>query len=467
MLFIPKKKIRRHEYPHVGKSMVTPIAASTLDVGLGAEAASGLPSIDDFFGSGPAHQRPAAVPAAVVDAKPKKKLLPRCRAVQGAAGGEDSAGSKKRGRGGVLASTADGDGKEDVMRDAGDDTRRGAAPADGEGGKDPCDAGDDKMERTIFVGGVPLAEDGRLINPKTIKTFFRDCGEIESVRLRSLPVENPALPKKASIAMGKIDGRRETCNAYVVFKSKESVPAAVRKDGAAFGDEGHRIRVDEARPPGEGGRVHKVRLSVFVGNVPFHAEEEQLRRHFEKCGEITNLRIVRDPKTLVGKGFAYVTFTDCDAVSDAMELNGSKLLKREIRVTRCKGKPTPAQLGGAGGARAVSKAGAGNHRMAAEFRRRKQRLDKRTGKQEASKDKAPRVGKGGGKPGTGKANKEAKLKKMLKVKQAPKFKNRKRDKGANNGKKGSAVTKSEKRRDKVKKDIKKAKKASKGKQRKV
>ena len=56
---------------------------------------------------------------------------------------------------------------------------------------------------------------------------------------------------------------------------------------------------------------------------------------------------------------------------------------------------------------------------------------------------------------------------MLKIKQAPKFKNRKRDKGANSGKKGSAVTKSEKRRDKAKKDIKKAKKAAKGKQRKV
>ena len=321
---------------------------------------------------------------------------------------------------------------------------------------------------TIFVGGVPLAEDGRLINPKTIKIFFRDCGEIESVRLRSLPVENPVLPKKAAIAMGKIDGRRETCNAYVVFKSKESVLAALKKDGAAFGDEGHRIRVDEAKPPGEGGRVHKVRLSVFVGNVPFHAEEEQLRQHFEKCGTITNVRIVRDPKTLLGKGFAYVTFTDCDAVSDAMELNGSKLLKREIRVTRCKGKPTPAQLGGAGGAGSKTAAGKGiKNRMGAEFRRRKQRLDKRTGQQEGGENKAPRTGKGFGKPGPGKAAKEAKLKKFLKVKQAPKFKSKKRDKGANNGKKGSAVTKSEKRRDKAKKGLKKAKKAAKGKQRKV
>ena len=51
------------------------------------------------------------------------------------------------------------------------------------------------------------------------------------------------------------------------------------------------------------------------------------------------------------------------------------------------------------------------------------------------------------------------LKKILRVKQAPKFKNRKRDKGANNnGKKGLDVTKSEKNQ--KKKSHKKAAKAN-------
>jgi hypothetical protein len=38
--------------------------------------------------------------------------------------------------------------------------------------------------------------------------------------------------------------------------------------------------------------------SVFVGNLPFDVDEEELRKHFEGCGieGISFVRIVRDPK---------------------------------------------------------------------------------------------------------------------------------------------------------------------------
>lgn len=420
-----------------------------LDVGLAGGRAARLPSIQDFFGSVP--ERPASA---------KKS--------RAATGGPPN-------------------GREQAqVPDTGMKRQRSGGPSDDpvveklSPGK-PLEVGDEvegenKMERTVFVGGVPLAEDGRLINPKTIKSFFRDCGAVESVRLRSLPVENPVLPKKAAIAMGKISGKRETCNAYVVFKSMDSVAPALRKDGASFGDEGHRIRVDAAKPPGEGGKTHNVRLSVFVGNVPFNAEEEVLRNHFSECGEITNVRIVRDPKTLVGKGFAYVTFTDCDSVSGAMRLNGSKLLKRELRVARCSKKPSSAQLGGAGSVQSGrgGKKG-GENRMGAEFRRRKQRQEKRAVEMEGDTRGGGASGGRASKPGardgrTDKMSKEDKLKKKekyLKVKKPPKFKDRKRDKKANNGIKGSAVTKGERRRGKEKKTLKRAKKALKGKKRKT
>ena len=37
-------------------------------------------------------------------------------------------------------------------------------------------------------------------------------------------------------------------------------------------------------------------------------EEEPLRNHFEDCGEIENVRLIRDRKTQLGKGFGYVLF---------------------------------------------------------------------------------------------------------------------------------------------------------------
>lgn len=48
--------------------------------------------------------------------------------------------------------------------------------------------------------------------------------------------------------------------------------------------------------------------SVFVGNLPYDVSEETLWKFFSDVGGITNVRIIRDRVTRVGKGFAYVEF---------------------------------------------------------------------------------------------------------------------------------------------------------------
>jgi len=35
-------------------------------------------------------------------------------------------------------------------------------------------------------------------------------------------------------------------------------------------------------------------------------QEEDLRKHFEVCGTILNVRIIRDGETFIGKGFGYI-----------------------------------------------------------------------------------------------------------------------------------------------------------------
>lgn len=44
------------------------------------------------------------------------------------------------------------------------------------------------------------------------------------------------------------------------------------------------------------------------------------------------MRIIRDNQTGVGKGFGYVNFKSEDAVALALELDGTTILNREIRV---------------------------------------------------------------------------------------------------------------------------------------
>ena len=46
--------------------------------------------------------------------------------------------------------------------------------------------------------------------------------------------------------------------------------------------------------------------TVFIGNLPFRIEEEDVRSHFEQAGTVEYVRIIRDPVTLQGKGFGYV-----------------------------------------------------------------------------------------------------------------------------------------------------------------
>lgn len=65
--------------------------------------------------------------------------------------------------------------------------------------------------------------------------------------------------------------------------------------------------------------------SIFVGNLPFIIKEEQLRQHFSECGDIQNVRVVRDPQTFLGKGIGYVQFANKEQMRNAIDnKNGAK-----------------------------------------------------------------------------------------------------------------------------------------------
>ena len=53
--------------------------------------------------------------------------------------------------------------------------------------------------------------------------------------------------------------------------------------------------------------------------------DEEVYKHFESCGEINNVRIIRGNQTGVGKGFGYVRFKTPDSLALALKLNGSSI----------------------------------------------------------------------------------------------------------------------------------------------
>jgi RNA recognition motif-containing protein len=42
--------------------------------------------------------------------------------------------------------------------------------------------------------------------------------------------------------------------------------------------------------------------------LPFVISEEEVHAHFAKFGQIKNVRLVREPKTFIGKGIGFVMF---------------------------------------------------------------------------------------------------------------------------------------------------------------
>ncbi|KAK3580373.1 hypothetical protein CHS0354_001488 [Potamilus streckersoni] len=182
----------------------------------------------------------------------------------------------------------------------------------------------DTDPRTIFIGNLPLS-----VTKKKLMKLFKKYGEIENIRYRCLPPADPNIPKKVVAIKKDFHSQRHNCVAYICFTTKEGAQKALESNGMQVED--LHIHVDLASQSTEKDKNR----SIFVGNVPFDIEEEALRNHFHDCGKIENVRVIRDRKTGLGKGFCYVLFHSKDSVSLALKLNNSKLQKRQLRVMRC------------------------------------------------------------------------------------------------------------------------------------
>ena len=208
----------------------------------------------------------------------------------------------------------------------------------------------EKANRTLFVGNITTDVITSKQTYKEFKSLFtKDPLKVESIRFRSISFDEP-LPRKVAFVKQKLHSLRDAVNAYVVFSnaaSKTQLQHLVSSlNGTVF--KKRHLRVDSVTHPAP----HSNTRSVFIGNLDFEEDEESLWRHFGKCGAIEYVRIVRDSRTNIGKGFAYVQFKELESVSKALLLDGkvmvsvhaddskdgksSKRWSRELRVTRCR-----------------------------------------------------------------------------------------------------------------------------------
>ena len=83
-------------------------------------------------------------------------------------------------------------------------------------------------------------------------------------------------------------------------------------------------------------------VSLKVDNLTYRTTPEDLRRVFERCGEVGDVYIPRDRFTRESRGFAFVRFYDKRDAEDALDaMDGRMLDGRELRVQMARyGRPT-------------------------------------------------------------------------------------------------------------------------------
>ena len=195
----------------------------------------------------------------------------------------------------------------------------------------------EKANRTVFLANVCTSTIESKSAKKTLLTHMgsflsslpappegKPPHKVESLRFRSTAYAS-ALPKKAAFAKKELmPATTKSTNAYVVYSTAYAAREAAKQLNGTVVLDRH-LRVDGVAHPAKTDH----RRCVFVGNLGFVDDEslldqggenerkrskipsdieEGLWRQFGKAGTVESVRVVRDEKTRVGKGFAYVQF---------------------------------------------------------------------------------------------------------------------------------------------------------------
>jgi len=90
--------------------------------------------------------------------------------------------------------------------------------------------------------------------------------------------------------------------------------------------------------------------SVFVGNIPYEATEEQIQEIFSQVGPVVSFRLVFDRDTGKPKGYGFVEYRDSQTALSAMRnLNGYEINARALRVYFAEMEKDQQTGGGGGG----------------------------------------------------------------------------------------------------------------------
>jgi len=167
----------------------------------------------------------------------------------------------------------------------------------------------------VRLGNLSFDLDGK---DDEIKQQFSDCGEIKGVEL-----------------IQKRDGKFAGV-AIIEFETAEGATNALAKNEEEFYGRKMLLSYPKEEKTGGGGGFGSKGPSekpegcttVFIGNLSYQINEDEVWEFFSKCGNIKQVRWNQGDF----KGYGWVEFDDTNAPDEAMKLNGENLAGRPIRI---------------------------------------------------------------------------------------------------------------------------------------
>jgi RNA recognition motif-containing protein len=90
-------------------------------------------------------------------------------------------------------------------------------------------------------------------------------------------------------------------------------------------------------------------MNIYVSNLSFNVQDEDLREFFTPFGEVTSAKIINDRETGRSRGFGFVEMSDDEASRKAIaELDGATVDGRTMKVMEAKPKEDKPRGGGGG-----------------------------------------------------------------------------------------------------------------------
>jgi len=88
---------------------------------------------------------------------------------------------------------------------------------------------------------------------------------------------------------------------------------------------------------------------IYVGNLPYTADEESVRALFSQHGTVDAVRLINDRETGRFRGFCFVEMPESDAQTAIARLNGHDMEGRQLRVNEAREREGGGGGGGGGG----------------------------------------------------------------------------------------------------------------------